>query len=147
MTHPPCSRILYIEDEPHIRTVAQIALEEVGGFAVALACSGNEGIEMAKTFLPDLILLDVMMPGMDGPSTLRALKEIPETAGIPVIFLTAKAQPKEIESYKRLGALDVLIKPFDPMTLSDEIRAIWERSQQPPPPPDAVPAKTPEQRS
>jgi two-component system OmpR family response regulator len=84
---------------------------------------------------------------MDGPSTFRALKEIPETAGIPVIFLTAKAQPKEIESYKRLGALDVLTKPFDPMTLSDEIRAIWERSQQPPPHSEDVPAEAPEQRS
>jgi CheY-like chemotaxis protein len=147
MTHPSCCRILYIEDDPHIRTVALLALKEVGGFTVALASSGNEGIEMAKTFLPDLILLDIMMPGMDGPSTFRALKELPETAGIPVIFLTAKAQPKEIESYKRLGALDVLTKPFDPMTLSDEIRAIWERSHQPPPQPEDVPAGAPEKRS
>jgi two-component system OmpR family response regulator len=130
MSHPMISRILYVEDEPHIQAVAQIALEDVGGFTVALASSGKECIEMAKSFLPDLILLDIMMPGMDGPSTFHALKEVPETASIPVIFLTAKVQPKEVESYKKLGALDVLTKPFDPMTLSDEIRAIWQKSQQ-----------------
>jgi two-component system OmpR family response regulator len=146
MSHPILSRILYVEDEPHIQAVAQIALEDVGGFTVTLASSGKECIERAKTFSPDLILLDVMMPGMDGPSTFRALKAIPETAGIPVIFLTAKVQPKEVESYKRLGALDVICKPFDPMTLSDEIRAIWEKSQQAPPESANEPVKAPANR-
>jgi len=128
MNPSPLSRILYVEDEEHIRAVAQIALEEVGGFTVALAGSGQEGVEKARTFLPDLILLDVMMPGMDGIATLRALKELPATSGIPVIFLTAKVQPKEVDAYRKLGALGVLSKPFDPMTLPDELRTIWKQS-------------------
>ena len=79
---------------------------------------------------PDLILLDVMMPGMDGPSTLKALREQPLTATTPVIFMTAKVQPYEVAEYKRLGALDVIAKPFDPMQLSATINAIWVRSHQ-----------------
>jgi len=143
MSHPTLSRILYVEDDPHIQAVAQIALEDVGGFTVALAGSGKGCLEKAKTFLPDLILLDIMMPGMDGPSTFRALKAIPATTSIPIIFLTAKVQPLEIDSYRRLGALGVLTKPFDPMTLSDDIRTIWDKSHQDAPQPESAPAQAP----
>ncbi|WP_019594896.1 response regulator [Thioalkalivibrio sp. ALM2T] len=119
-------RILYVEDEPDIRAVAQLALETVGGFTVKVCGSGEEAAHDAEDFAPDLILLDVMMPGMDGPSTLEALREIPALVEVPVAFMTAKVQPSEIEHYKSLGARDVIAKPFDPMQLADEVRRIWQ---------------------
>ena len=118
-------RILYVEDEPDIRTVAQIALESIGGFTLELCSSGQEALDKAPGFAPDLILLDVMMPGMDGPSTLKALQNIPETAHTPVIFMTAKAQPHEIRRYMDLGAIDVISKPFDPVALPNLVREKW----------------------
>ena len=120
--------ILYVEDDPDIQAVAQMALEVVGGFTVMLASSGESGLAAAADNQPDLILLDVMMPTMDGPATLSALKADPALAHIPVIFVTAKVQSSEVEHYKSLGAVDVIAKPFDPMTLSDNVRAIWSRA-------------------
>ncbi|MFP5505910.1 MAG: response regulator [Gammaproteobacteria bacterium] len=120
-------RILYVEDEPDIQAVARLALEQLGGFTVELCSSGAEALEKVPLFKPDLILLDVMMPGMDGPSTLQALRGLPEAQARPVVFMTAKVQPQEIEHYKQLGAVDVIPKPFDPMALADKVRAIWER--------------------
>ena len=122
------SRILYVEDEPDIQAVARMALEVVGGFSVLVCSSGEHAIMAAPDFSPQLILLDVMMPGMDGPSTLRALRRHPQTAQTPVIFITAKVQPSEIAYYRALGAIDVIAKPFEPMTLSQNIRAIWQRN-------------------
>lgn len=119
-------RILYVEDEPDIQAVAKLALEMVGGFSVKLCSSGEEALREVAAFAPDMILLDVMMPGMDGPTTLKALREQPPLAGIPVAFMTAKVQPAEVAYYKSLGARDVIAKPFDPMTLADQVRAIWE---------------------
>jgi CheY-like chemotaxis protein len=121
----PLKTILYVEDEPDIRTVARMALEAVGGFKVHACASGQEALAAAGGANADLILLDVMMPGLDGPSTLKALREIPATAATPVIFMTAKVQPAEIAQYRSLGALDVIAKPFDPMQISAEIRRIW----------------------
>ena len=118
-------RILYVEDEPDIQAVAKLALEMVGGFTVRVCSSGEEALKVATDFAPDMILLDVMMPGMDGPSTLKALRNLPSLAKIPVAFMTAKVQPQEVEQYRSLGALDVIAKPFDPMTLADQVRAIW----------------------
>jgi CheY-like chemotaxis protein len=115
-----------VEDEPDIQTVAKLALESIGGFQVEICSSGKEAIEKAPSYYPDLILLDVMMPGMDGPTTLQDLRNIPELANTPVIFMTAKVQPHEVESYKALGAIDVIAKPFDPMTLADTVRSKWE---------------------
>ena len=120
-------KILYVEDESDIQTVAKLALESVGGFEVLICSSGAEAIEEAPGFGPDILLLDVMMPGMDGPDTLVALQRLEELKDTPAIFLTAKAMPSEIERYKELGALDVIPKPFDPMTLADQVRGIWER--------------------
>jgi len=116
---------LYVEDEADIRAVAQLALESIGGFTVKTCSSGEEALREAETFAPDLLLLDVMMPGMDGPSTLRALREVSALAGVPVAFMTAKVQSAEIEYFKSLGARDVIAKPFDPMTLADQVRALW----------------------
>ena len=121
----PLNTILYVEDEADIRTVAKMALEAVGGFSVHACASGREALAVAAGAAADLLLLDVMMPGLDGPSTLKALREIPATANTPVIFMTAKVQPAEIAEYRGLGALDVIAKPFDPMQISAEIRRIW----------------------
>jgi len=119
------ARILYVEDEPDIRMVAQMALETVGGFAVTVCASGSEALAAAPGAAADLLLLDVMMPGMDGPSTLKALRELPATAQTPVIFMTAKVQATEIAQYMALGAIGVIHKPFDPMELPVQIGRIW----------------------
>lgn len=121
----PLNRILYVEDEPDIRMVAQMALQAVGGFTVIACASGQEALDAAPAASADLLLLDVMMPGMDGPSTLKALRALPATANTPVIFMTAKVQAAEVAVYKGLGALEVIPKPFDPMELSAQIQLIW----------------------
>lgn len=126
MNIPPLKRILYVEDEADIQTVAKMALETVGGFTVKTCDSGKEAVEEAPKFQPDLIILDVMMPGMDGPKTLEELRKNPEINSVPVVFMTAKVQPQEITKYKELGAVDVIDKPFDPMTLSDKVKKIWQ---------------------
>jgi two-component system OmpR family response regulator len=121
----PLTRILMVEDEADIQVVARLALEAVGGFMVDVCSSGQEAIDRAPAFGPDLILLDVMMPGMDGPTTLRALRETPATAAVPVVFMTAKVQPHEVAGFRALGALGIIAKPFDPMTLPTTILDIW----------------------
>jgi len=121
----PLARILMVEDEADIQTVARLALEAVGGFIVCTCSSGREALDLAPSFRPDLVLLDVMMPGLDGPGTLEAMRLGPATAAVPVMFMTAKVQPQEVAHLKALGALGVIAKPFDPMTLSSTIRDIW----------------------
>lgn len=118
-------RILYVEDDEDIRAVAELALETVGGFSLKSCRSGREAIREGPEFAPDLILLDVMMPGMDGPSTFNAMQENAALRGKPVVFMTAKVQTEEVESYRELGVIEVIPKPFDPMTLADQIREIW----------------------
>jgi len=120
-------RILYVEDEEDIRTIAVTALEAIGGFTVIACSSGVQAIDKAPDADADLILLDVMMPGVDGPATLKALRNIPETAAIPVVFMTAKVLASEIAHLKSLGAIDVIPKPFDPMMLAEQIGEIWRR--------------------
>ncbi len=127
MTRPELTRILFVEDDPDIQIIASIALEELGGFVIAVCHSGDEAMEQAPDFAPDLIVLDVMMPGMDGPQTLQSLRTLPQTATTPAIFMTAKVQSHEVQQYKDLGAIDVISKPFDPMTLPMLIKDIWER--------------------
>lgn len=122
----PIQKIMMVDDEPHIRRIGELSLRGVGKWNVVLAGSGREAIDLARRERPDVILLDVMMPGMDGPATLAELRDSAETASIPVIFLTAKAQRHEVERYRMLGAAGVLTKPFDPMTLPDEVRAVIE---------------------
>ncbi len=127
MASPPLKRILMIEDEPDIQAVARLALEALGGFQVRMCGTGREGVQAAAAFDPDLILLDVMMPGLDGPSTLHALRNLPQTVATPVVFMTAKVQPQEVAEYRAIGVVDVIAKPFDPMTLAETILAIWAR--------------------
>ncbi len=116
-------RILYVDDEDDIREVATMALELDSDFAVRTCASGAEALLVATEWRPDIILLDVMMPHMDGPTTLSRLREDPATADIPVVFITARTQANEVDQFLALGACGVLAKPFDPMTLGDAVRA------------------------
>lgn len=127
MSSRELSRILYVEDDPDIQQIAQLALEVVGGFTIDVCGSGQEALAKAEAFGPQMILIDVMMPDMDGPTTLAKLRERAATAATPAVFLTAKVQPGEVAGYLELGAVDVIAKPFDPMTLADQVRAIWDR--------------------
>ncbi len=116
-------RILYVDDDDDIREVAMIALELDGGLEVRGCASGAEALVVAPAFQPDLILLDVMMPQIDGPATLAGLRADPRTAEIAVVFITARTRSAEVEHLKQLGALGVIAKPFDPMTLAEQARA------------------------
>jgi two-component system OmpR family response regulator len=117
-------KILYVEDEPDIRTIAQLALEKIGGFTLAVCNSGQEALDVVADFNPDIILLDVMMPDMDGLETYAALRQLPGCATIPVVFMTARIQAHEIRQYRDFGAVEVISKPFSPMTLADQVKTI-----------------------
>ncbi len=120
-------KILYAEDEEDIRAIAQIALEDIGGFEVKYCTNGEDALTAAQTFIPDLILLDVMMPIKDGPTTLHELRGLNEFSAIPAVFMTAKIQAQEIKEYKEMGVVDVISKPFDPLELSNQLNEIWVR--------------------
>ncbi len=128
MTGRALTRIMLVEDEEDIQTVAKLALEAIGGFTVETCSSGKQALAAAPTFAPDLILLDVMMPDLTGPSTLQAMRANPELEKIPVIFMTAKVQSHEVSEYRAMGALGVIPKPFDPLTLANLIRQIWNEA-------------------
>jgi len=117
-------RVLIIDDEEDIREVAALSLETVAGWEVLLANSGAAGIAKANEQLPDAILLDVMMPGMDGPTTFQELRAHPKTARIPVILLTAKVQAADQKRFSDLGVSAVMFKPFDPLTLARDIARV-----------------------
>ena len=125
--HTELQRILYVEDDPDIQAIAVMVLETIHGFTLEVCSSGCEALQKAEAFNPDLILMDVMMPNMDGPETLAGLREFPTLATTPVVFMTAKVQPQEVQAYLDLGAVGVIAKPFDPMLLVDQLREIWER--------------------
>jgi CheY-like chemotaxis protein len=114
-------KILIIDDEDDIREVAALSLESVAGWEVVTANSGTQGLARAVEQQPDAILLDVMMPGMDGPTTFRELRKNPATANIPVLLLTAKVQANDQRRFADLGVSAILFKPFDPLTLSAQI--------------------------
>ncbi len=121
---PVTKRILVVDDDPLLREVAQAALELVGGWQVYTAQSGLQAQQRALTEQPDAILLDVMMPGVDGPSTVAALRADPATRDIPVIFLTARMPPEDMEEWRPLRLAGVIPKPFDPMTLASDMAAM-----------------------
>lgn len=125
--HTELQRILYVEDDPDIQAIAVMVLETIHGFTLEVCSPGCEALQKAEAFNPDLILMDVMMPNMDGPETLAGLREFPTLATTPVVFMTAKVQPQEVQAYLDLGAVGVIAKPFDPMLLVDQLREIWER--------------------
>ncbi|MDG3441851.1 response regulator [Nitrospirillum amazonense] len=119
------NRILYVDDEPDIRAIVELSLRHVGGFDVQMAESGARALEILDGWTPQLILLDAMMPGMDGPATLAAIRQRPALAGVPIAFMTAKVQPSEVARFKELGAVGVVAKPFDPMSLPNTVRELW----------------------
>ncbi len=121
-------RITYVEDEPDIRSITEFSLKELGGFSLNVCASGPEALEQAPDFNPDLIILDVMMPGMDGIETFERMRAIPELADVPVIFLTAKTMKHEIDRFRALGSAEVITKPFDPLTLPGRVREIWRKA-------------------
>ncbi len=122
---PGLDRILLVEDDPDIQDVAKLSLEAIGGFGVRACLSGQEALSVGPEYRPDLILLDVMMPGMSGPETFSEMRKLDALSTTPVIFLTARAQACDVDRYKALGAISVISKPFDPMTLSATIQTIW----------------------
>lgn len=119
-------KALYVDDDNDICQIAQMCLEIEGTFEACSVNGGREALEVAESWQPDVILLDVMMPGMDGPTTLSNLKENPKTSGIPVIFITAKTLDSDLETLKKNDILGVLAKPFQALTLSAEIVALME---------------------
>jgi CheY-like chemotaxis protein len=121
-------RILIIDDEDDIREVAALSLETVAGWDVIVASSGAQGLLRAAEHRPDAILLDVMMPGMDGPTTFRELRKNPATAHIPVLLLTAKVQGPDQRRFADLGVEAILTKPFDPLTLASQMEKVlgWD---------------------
>lgn len=126
MPMPPLQRILLVDDEADIRQIARLALEALGGFEIRECASGLAAPQAIRDFKPQLILMDVMMPGQDGLQTLKAMRAAPDLPQVPVVFMTAKVQPQEVRSFRTLGALDVIAKPFDPMTLAQTVRRIWD---------------------
>jgi two-component system, OmpR family, response regulator len=120
------TRILYVDDEPDIREIAEMALGLDPDFEVRCAASANEALAIAAQWHPEIALLDVMMPEIDGPSLLRMMREREDLAAIPVAFVTARAQPSELQNFAMLDAVGVIAKPFDPMTLASKVRALIE---------------------
>lgn len=121
-------RVMYVEDDPDIREIATLALKDIGGLEIQICESGKQALSEVDNFAPQLILLDVMMPEMDGPETLTALRHqgsVNEATAIA--FITAKVHPEELDHYRKNGVSEVICKPFDPMTLADDIRAVWAR--------------------
>lgn len=120
-------KIMYVDDEADIRTIVEFALEDEEDFKLKICASGQEALDTIGNYRPDFVLLDVMMPGMDGPATLRRIRELPEFASLPVVFVTAKVQPHEVAYFKSIGAAEVIAKPFDPMLLAGQVRDICQR--------------------
>jgi len=129
MSEETLNKILIVDDEEDIRTVASMALEYGGGFTVAQAGNGQQALTQIPIFKPDIVLLDVMMPGMDGPEVYRLMKLDDYSRTIPVIFMTAKVQPHEVQGYMALGAAAVIPKPFEAMQLAAQVLRIWKENQ------------------
>lgn len=125
--NPQLKKILFVDDDEGVHLIVKICLREIPNVKFRSVFSGEEAIKIAMDFQPDLILLDVMMPNMDGISTLKTLRLLPSLANTPVIFLTAKAQKSEIEEYFKYGVLDVIVKPFDPNTMAKSVVKAWEK--------------------
>lgn len=123
-------RIMHIEDDESIRMITSVTLEAVGNLEVLSCESGYDGIRQFEAFQPQVVLLDVMMPDLDGPGTLEEMKSRYRLDNVMVLFMTAKVQQEELAHFKSIGGFDVIEKPFDPMTLADKIRTCWEKYNQ-----------------
>ena len=125
MPERPLQRICYVEDDEDIQRIVRMSLERVGKMTVALVSDPTRAIETIAEFRPDLVMLDWMMPVMDGPTLFRQMKLRPETAQLPVVFITAKASQRDLDELKSLGAAGTISKPFSPKDLPEQLRAIW----------------------
>jgi DNA-binding response OmpR family regulator len=135
--------VLYVDDDPDISAIVEATLCAMAGFVVCTAASGERAIELAADWRPDLILMDVVMPGLDGPSTLQRMRATESIAAIPVVFLSAKLMPSEVREFLQLGALGVIGKPFDPRRLCADLADLWRRAEAARSiPPAQVPADT-----
>jgi CheY-like chemotaxis protein len=121
----PLQRVCYVEDDEDIRKIVRMSLERVGKLTVEVVGDPLVAIEAMKTFKPELVMLDWMMPGMDGPTLYRKMREVPEVRDIPVVFITAKASEKELNELRALGAAGTISKPFSPKDLPEQLRSIW----------------------
>ena len=122
-------RVMCVEDDPDIRMILEFSLATVGGYEVCCCAEGRSALARVDEFRPDLVLLDVMMPGLSGPETLVALRLLPSMQGVPVVFMTAKAMPDELEALLAFGATGLIVKPFDAMSLPRDIRPYWEHGR------------------
>lgn len=122
------NRVMVIDDDPDILTIAALALETVGGFEIETCSSGRDALDRVGEFRPDVILLDATMPGMDGPETFNALSAASEQRDIPVVFFTGRTGSEDIDGFMELGAAGVVQKPFDPMLLAGTVRDIWKHA-------------------
>ncbi len=126
MARTQLKTVLYVDDEADIRQIVAMALGLAAGLSIHTADSGEQALALARTLHPDLVLLDVMMPGLDGPQTLSRMRAEALLADIPVIFLTAKTMPLELARFRALGVLGVIAKPFDPMRLANQVLTLWD---------------------
>lgn len=120
-------KILVVDDEPDILTIIKYSLELRQGFSVKCVASGEEALKVAPEFLPDLILLDLLMPGMDGIATYKELRKLPSFAKTPIVFITASIQIPKIEEYLKEGNVSLIVKPFDPLTLGSQLQGYWDQ--------------------
>ncbi len=125
MPADPLTRICYVEDDEDIQRIVRMSLERIGKMTVEVVGDPLKAIDAITAFKPQLVMLDWMMPGMDGPTLFRKMKEVPATAALPVVFITAKASHKELDELRQLGAAGTLSKPFTPKDLPDQLRSIW----------------------
>jgi len=126
MPTQPLSRICYVEDDPDIQRIVRMSLERVGKMTVEVVGDSTRAVEAIIAFRPHLVLLDWMMPVMDGPAVLRKMREHAELKDLPVVFITAKASQRELDELRTLGAAGTISKPFSPKELPDQLRAIWK---------------------
>ena len=126
MPERPLNRVCYVEDDEDIRRIVRLSLEKVGRMTVEVVGDPMVAIEAMTRFHPDLVMLDWMMPGMDGPALFRKMRQVPETRDLPVVFITAKASQRELEELKSMGAAGTISKPFSPKDLPEQLRAIWK---------------------
>ena len=125
MNARPLTSLLYVDDDDDIREIVEMSLGLDGSLRVSSSSGGEHALITMRQERPDLVMLDVMMPGMDGPAILERMRADPDLAHIPVIFMTAKTNPQEVAKFRGLSAIGVLAKPFDPMTLGSEVKALW----------------------
>ena len=125
MPDRPLTRICYVEDDEDIQRIVRMSLERVGKMTVQVVRDPTAAIDAMSTFKPDLVMLDWMMPVLDGPALFRKMKENPVTSALPVVFITAKAAQRDLDELLKLGAAGTISKPFSPKDLPDQLRAIW----------------------